>query len=381
MSFTKAIKVRVYPTKEQEIYFSKLFGCYRFVYNKCLEKKSNHYKETKENLGLKELSIYFHNELTKEYPFLTEHNTRSLKLGITNLLSAYKSFFVNGNGFPKYKKKSNEQTVLYQGMSLSRNNNFLSNKFSASGFKDLKFRCSEKDKQYLQDHKDSIGQSCLRKSVSGKWYFSFTINNFVPTQKPKSTNSIGVDLGIKTYAVLSNGEEIKNPNFLKKSEKRIKKHQRALSRKTKGSTNYRKQRIKLARQYEKINNKKDYFLHEITNKLINDNQIISIENLNVKGMLQNHSLAKAISSLSLYEFKRKLFYKAEWFDRTIIEIDRFFPSSKLCNLCGHKNQNLKLSHRQWVCPNCGESLNRDLNAAINIKMEGLRLLTNKVVST
>ena len=190
----------------------------------------------------------------------------------------------------------------------------------------------------------------------------------------ETNNAIGIDLGVKDFVITSEGEVFDNLYFKKSNINRIKKLQRQLSRKQKGSNNRNKSRIKLAKLFEKINNRKNYYLHSVTNILINDNQVICMEDLNVKGMSKNHNLAESISEMNFGEFRRMLEYKAKWYNRRIIFVDRFYPSSKTCHNCGYINKQLKLSDRQWVCPNCGKIISRDYNAALNILDEGLRII-------
>jgi putative transposase len=198
------------------------------------------------------------------------------------------------------------------------------------------------------------------------------------TKSQPNNDFIGLDLGIKDFIIDSNGNSIENIKIKRNNEKKLAKLHRELSKKQKGGSNREKAKVKLAKFYEKLNNKKENYLHHITNQLLDENQVIVIEDLNVKGMMKNHNLAKSIQELSLYRFKEMLRYKAEWCGNHIVEIDRFFPSSKLCSNCGYKNNELKLSHRQWTCPNCGERHNRDHNAAINILNEGKKIVNNTI---
>lgn len=405
----KAVKVKIYPNKSQEITFSKLFGCYRKVYNLCLSHKIEAYENNNLSLGLKELGYYYHNILTKsdEFYYLNEHNTKVLKQSIINMLSAYKNFFesLNGNrkgekiGFPKFRSKYDDQSARFPVDAISRK--FFNDDFNriniTKQIKNLKFKCSEADKKYLIKYKDNVKSLTIKKSKAGTYTASILIDGSPINEFRKNSikyetindKTIGIDLGIKSYYVSYDGEtksELENPKFLRSKEKKLKRLQRKLSKldtknkelsKTKETvyTNNRdKLRKKLAKQYEKITRSKETFLHQETSKLINENQVIIIEDLNVKGMLKNHKLAKSIQELSLGKFKQLLMYKAEWYGRTIIKIDRFYPSSKLCSCCGHKKQDLTLSNRTFECPECGLVIDRDYNAAINIRQEGLRIL-------
>ena len=377
----KAIKIRLYPNKTQAIYINKLLGCYRFVYNQCLALKKDKYIEDKSNLGLKELGHYFHNELTKteEYSWLNEHNTKVLKQSIMNLMEAYKRFFVNGNGFPKFKSKhDNNASCRFPLEAISKRNDYLSYKLTlTSDLKNIKFACSIEYANYLNKYKSNIKSATLTKTKSGKYFLSILVDGDITKVLAKPINNIiGIDLGIKTFIVDSKGNEYANIKIKRNNEKKLAKLHGELSRKDKGSKNKEKARIKLARYYEKLNNIKQEYLHSISNKLLNENQVIAIEDLNVSGMMQNHNLARSIQELSLYDFKSKLIYKANWYDRYIVEVGRYFASSKLCHNCGYKNINLTLNDREWTCPKCGIKHNRDKNAAINIENEGYKIINN-----
>lgn len=381
----KALRLRIYPTTKQQDYLNNLFGCYRFVFNSCLDKKIKAYTLNKQNLGLKELGNYFHQELTKneEYSWLNKHNTKVLKQSVINLLDSYKRFFVNGNGFPKFKSKyDNKQSCRFPVDAISRKNNYLSNHLTLTKeLKNLKFKTSEKYHIYLNEYKDFIISATLTKSKSGKYHLSILIDLPKETnkiiQKPKNV-FIGIDFGIKDFIVASDGTKYENLKTIRNNQRKISKLQRRLSKKQNDSKNKEKTRIKLAKYYEKLNNIKQNYLHEISNKLINENQVIVMEDLNVSGMMKNHNLAKSIQELSLHNFKSILQYKATWYGRDIVEIDRYYPSSKLCSCCGYKNNSLSLSDRQWKCPECHVVHNRDFNASINIVNEGRRLYEEKI---
>ena len=373
----RAIKVRIYLDKEQQIYIGKLFGCYRYVYNTCLAKKIESYKTDKTNLGLKDLGKYFHNDLTKEFEWLQKHNTKVLKQSIINMLDAYQRFFKEKKGFPKFKSKhDNNQSVRFPVEAISNKNDFTTNRLNLTkDLKNIKFKTSDKYHKYLNKYQMCIKSATLTKSPSGKYFLSILVNSDEIIKAKKPINDfIGLDLGIKDFVVASTGEVFENIKTIRNNSKSLVRLHRQLSRKQKGSNNKNKARIKLAKKHEKLNNIKENYLHLISNRIIDENQIIVLEDLNVKGMLKNRKLSKAIQELSLYKFKSLLKYKAEWNGRNVIEIDRFFPSSKLCSECGYKYSDLTLKEREWVCPQCGTHHHRDLNAAINIENEGRRLI-------
>lgn len=374
----KAIKIRLYPNQNQEIYISKLLGCYRFVYNQCLDKKIKAYNETKTNLGLKELGNFFHQNLTKhtDYVWLQEHNTKVLKQSVLNLLDSYKRFFVNSNGFPKFKsKRDNNQSCRFPIDAISRNNIYLDYKITlTSNLKKVKFKCSDKYVNYLTNQKEHIKSATLTKTKSDKYFLSILIDLPINKELPKTNNIIGIDLGIKDFIVTSNGDKFENIEIKRNNQKKLRRLNKSLSRKVNAGKNKEKCRIKLAKFHEKLNNIKENYIHSISNQLLNENQVIVTEDLNVKGMLKNYNLARSIQELSLYRFKEILRYKSAWYGRDLIQIDRWFPSSKLCNCCGYKKTDLTLKDRSWRCPECNAVHDRDLNAAINIKNKGLKIL-------
>ncbi len=376
----KSIKIRLYPNKSQSKQFNELLGCCRFVYNNCLNKKIESYKNDKVNENLTSLGKYFHNELTKnpDYEWLNKHNTKVLKQSIINMLEAYKRFY-NGSGFPKFKsKKDNNLSCRFPIDAISRKNNYLENKLSLTNIKDVKFSCSDKYINYLCKYKSGIRSATLSKTPSGKYFLSILVNSNECLELVKNDRSVGLDLGIKDFIVTSEGQVFDNLKFKKSKIKKLKRFQRQLSKKQKGSKNRDKTRIKLSILHESIKNKTNNYLHLITTQLVNENQVICIEDLNVKGMIKNHKLAESIQSLSFGRFREILTYKCNWYGRDLVVIDRFYPSTKLCSNCGYKNKDLTLKDRNWCCPKCSTEHDRDLNASININKEGLRLLNNKI---
>ena len=374
----RAIKIRLYPNKTQTEQFNKLLGCYRFVYNQCLARKINSYKENKVSENLSTLGQFVHHELLKDDNFiwLREQNTKVLKQAVNDMLSAYKNFFERHTGYPKFKsKKDNKQSCRFALGAISKKNIYTNYKLSRANIKNIKFRCNKKYAEYLQKHKENIRQATLTRLPCGEYYLSVLVDGDLTHKVKESHHTIGIDLGIKDFVITSDGEVFNNLHFKKSESNKIKRLQKQLSRKQNGSNNRNKIRIKLAKIYKRITDKKQYYLHQVSNTLINENQVICMEDLNVSGMLKNHKLADSIQEMSFYEFKRMLEYKANWYGRKLIFVDRFYPSSKTCNHCGYVNKKLKLSDRQWVCPDCGEIIERDYNAALNIRDEGIRLIS------
>lgn len=377
----KAIKVRIYPCEEQQIYLGKLFGCSRKVFNLALAYKKEVFENEQISVGLKEFGKKFHSEWTKneEFSYLNEHNTKILKQSIIDLLNAYNLFFKRKEvGFPKFKSKhDNKQSVRFPVEAISKKNNYSSGKITlVKNLKDIPFRTSDEYVKYLVKHKDNIKSATLTKNCSGRYFLSILVDGDITRKKHVEPTKliVGVDVGIKDFAITSLGDKFENIKPIRTNEKKLIKLQKNYSRKEKGSKNQEKARIKLAREHEKIKNKKDNYLHCVANVLLDESKIIVLENLNVSGMMKNHKLAKAIQELSLYQFKSIIEYKAKWRGNVVVSIDRFFPSSKLCSCCVYKNTELKLSDRQWTCPNCNTKHDRDFNAAFNIENEGARMI-------
>ena len=376
----RAIKIRLYPNKTQEQTLNKVLGCYRFVYNQMLALKQNAYNKDKSNLGLCELSKFFHGTLLKksEYSWLKEQNTKVMKQAIRQMLTAYDSFFKLGKGFPKFKSKHDNNSALFPCEAISKSNSFETRHISLTkSLKHIKFHCSNLYFERLQKYKDNIKSATLSKTKSGKFYLSVLIsmNEEEFKQFRHTNNKVGIDLGVKDFIITSDGEVFENKHFFKKSENRIKKLQRQLTKKAKGSNNRNKIRIKIAKEFEHLTNQRMDYIHNAVNSLLKAYDYIFMENLNVQGMLKNHKLAKAIQELGFYTFKNTLKNKAMMNDKFVIEVDRWFASSKTCHKCGYVYKGLTLGEREWSCPICGEHHDRDINAAMNILIEGQRMLT------
>jgi putative transposase len=376
----KAIKVRIYPNLEQENLLNKLFGCYRFTYNKMFDIKEHMYEHDLK-LNRNDLQKLFHSDILPNYSFLQEFNSNILKGSLLVLDNAYKNFFNKKSGFPKFKNKYSDQSVIFYKNSTISKFNLEDGKFNLTkNIKGLKFRTSERDEKYLLKYKKQIKNITISKSITNKYFASILIDSDEPVKILKQPiNYIqGFDLGIKTFIVGSKGISFENLKSIRSNEKQLKKLHRKLSKKVKGSNNREKVRLKLAILNEKIHNKKLNYINEISSKIVNENQIIVLENLNVSGMLKNHKLAKSIQELSLSEFKIQIEYKSLFYGREVIKIDRFFPSSKKCSCCGNIKKDLKLSDRTYICSECGLIIDRDLNASINIENEGLIIYNEKI---
>ena len=374
----KAIKIRLYPNVIQATQINKLLGCYRVVYNQCLNRKIKSYEENKISENQTSLGHFIHHELLKDDNFiwLREQNTKVLKQAVIDMLNAYKNFFEQHTGYPRFKsKKDNKQSCRFELGAISKRNVYTDYKLSLANIKNIKFKCNKKYTEYLQKYKQNIRQATLTRLPCGEYYLSILVDGDLTRKVKESHYTIGIDLGVKDFIVTSDGEVFENLHFKKSESDKIKRLQKQLSRKENNSNNRNKTRIKLAKIYKRISDKKQYYLHQVSNTLINENQVICMEDLNVKGMLRNHKLAESIQELNFGEFKRMLEYKANWYDRKLVFVDRFYPSSKTCNHCGYVNKKLKLSDRQWVCPDCGEIIERDYNAALNIRDEGIRLIS------
>ena len=376
----RAVKIRLYPNKTQEQTLNKVFGCYRFVYNQMLALKQNAYKTDKTNLKVTDLSKWFHGTLLKneQYEWLKEQNTKVMKQAIRQMLSAYDKFFKQHNGFPKFKSKKDKQSALFPLEAISKHNTFETRHISlTTPLKNIKFRCSDLYFSRLQKYNKNIRSATLSKTKSGNFFLSILIEmENTELEKFEHTNEqVGIDLGVKDFVITSDGEVFENKHFFKKEEKQIKKLQRQLSKKVKGSNNRKKAQLKIAKLFERIMNKKDAYIHYVVNELLSYFDTVFMEDLNVKGMLRNHHLAKAISEVGFYKFKEILVNKALVNDKQVVFIDRFYPSSKTCSVCGYKKRDLRLSDREWVCPICGTKHDRDINAAMNILIEGQRMLT------
>ena len=367
----RAYKYRIYPTDEQKVLFAKTFGCCRFVYNWALNLKITAYKERKETLGNVYLTNLMKSELKVAHEWLSEVNSQSLQSSLRNLDTAYTNFFRNTKvvGFPRFKSRKDKQSFLCPQHCRV---DFEKGTITIPKAKDIPAVLHRK-------FKGTVKTVTISMTPSGKYFASVLVDTSMQEMKPsepKRDTTVGIDLGIKSLAVCSDGRTFDNPKNLQRSLDRLKLLQKRLSRKQKGSANRNKARIRVARLQEHIANSRKDSLHKITHALTHDSQVrtICMEDLNVKGMQRNHHLAQAVGDASFGTFLTLLEYKCSWYGVNLIKIDRFAPSSKTCGKCGHVYKGLNLSERSWTCPECGTHHDRDFNAACNIKEFGLKAL-------
>jgi len=361
--YYKAYKFRLLPTEEQSVLLSKHFGCVRFVYNHFLKEKQDHYILNKKTNNFNNCC----SSLTKlkndsNYFWLNDVNAQTLQSSLKNLENAYQGFFYKRTKFPKFKSKKNNKDSFHVPQHIKINNN----KVKLPKFKeDIKFI----------KHREIKGKVCsatISRTPTGKYYISILTEQESKKHLDKTDKRIGIDLGIKDFAITSEGQRYTNPKFLYKFQRKLKTAQQHLSRKQKGSNSRERARLKVAKIYEKITNSRNDMQHKISMNLIRKYDMIALEDLNIKGMVQNYKLAKAISDSSWSSFVTKLTYKAQWYGKEVIKIDRFFPSSKTCSDCGYINQNLTLDVRNWMCV-CGSKHDRDVNASKNILKRALTI--------
>ncbi len=358
-----AYKYRIYPNTEQKVFFAKCFGCVRFFYNKSLDDMNEIYKSTGKFKNITPASY------KEDYPFLKEVDSLALCNAQLNRNTAFKAFFSHRSGFPKFKSKRNDQ-------SYTTNNTNGKIKFSENGKYLLSlFKCPRIRIKKHRDFDGRIKSVTVSKTCDNKYYVALLVEEENKPKKP-TDKMIGLDLGIKELIIDSNGHKYKNHKYLTKSQEKLAKEQRKLSKMVKGSSNRNKQRIKVARLHKHIQNQRNDYLHKLSKKIIDENQIICIEDLKVIDMEHKNKLARNISDASWSRFVTMLIYKADWYGRNVVKVPSDYPSSQLCSICSYKNSITKdLAIRKWTCPKCGSIHDRDINAAKNILSKGIIILT------
>ena len=371
----KGLEVRLYPSKEQRVLIDRTLGCSRFVYNHVLGMKKELWEDYKLsfNPNLKSFK--------EEWKFLTKVPSQALANSYMDCMAAFNNFFNSIKKktkqeakFPKFHKKGRKDTFRIASTKTSKGYDIRIEdvehiKVPKLGL--IKFRNYNK----IDWSKVHIYNITIKKTPTNKYFASLCIETEEPEYIEPKFDACGFDLGLKDFAIFDSGEVIENPRYFRTSQDKLAKEQRKLSHCTKGSKNHKKQKLKVAIVHEKIKNQRKDFQHKISRRIVNENQVIVSEDLNVKGMLKNHKLAKSIQDASFSSFCNMIAYKANEQQRRYIKIGTFYPSSKLCHCCGFKYKGLKLEERFWTCPECGTYLDRDENAAINILQEGLNILS------
>ena len=360
----KAFRFRFYPTPEQESLLRRTLGCTRLIYNKALHFRTQAWYEEQKRVGYPETSSLLTQwKKEEDLDFLNEVSSVPLQQSLRHLQTALTNFFAGTAGYPTFKKKRNGGSAEFTK--------------SAFKFRDKEIYLAKCAEPLPIRWSRQIPKGCEPSTVtvslhpSGRWHISIRFDDPTIKPLPVNENAIGIDLGVKSLIAGSNGEKITNPKHFKKHQKRLKKAQKNLTRKQKGSKNREKARIKVAKIHLEISDSRKDFLHKLTTRLVRENQVIAVESLAVKNMVKNHKLALAISDSGWSELIRQLDYKCRWYGRKLVEIDRWFPSSKRCNSCGHIVEKMPLNIREWQCPNCGTNHDRDINASKNILAAGL----------
>ena len=362
----KSYKFRLLPKEDQIPMLEKHFGCSRFVYNYFLKEKQEHYLKDKKTLNYNNCSSILTNlKKNEEYSWLNEVNAQCLQASLKNLESAYGNFFRKKSKFPRFKSKKSKNSFHIPQFIEVIDNELRIPKFTKT------------NKLQFIKHRPIKGKICsatISKNPSGKYYVSILTEQVNEEDQSNTGKSIGIDLGLKNFIITSNGNKFPNYKFKKQYQSKLTKLQKHFSRKQKDSNRKERLRIKIAKLHEKITNSREDMQHKLSTALLNKYDVICLESLAVKNMMRNHRLAEAIGDAAWYSFINKLQYKAQWRGKKIVQIEQFYPSSKTCNACGYINYNLKLKDRVWICPHCGQSHDRDINAAKNILNRGLTIV-------
>ena len=359
----KAFKYRFYPTPEQETLLRRTLGCTRLVYNRALAARTEAWYERQERVGYTQTSTLLTDwKKQDDLDFLNEVSCVPLQQGLRHLQTAFSNFFAGRAQYPNFKKKRNGGSAEFTKSAFKWRDGKL---FLAKSLEPLSIRWSRAIPEGVEPSTVTV-----KLSPSGRWTVSLLVDTLIEPLS-ESPNVVGVDLGITSLIALSTGEKVANPKGFKVKRAKLRKVQKALSRKQKGSNNRYKARLKVAKVHAEISDARQDFLHKLTTRLVRENQTIAVEDLAVKNMVKNRKLSLAISDASWGELVRQLEYKCDWYGRTLIKIDRWFPSSKRCGNCGHIVDKLPLNIREWNCPNCGTCHDRDINAAKNILAAGL----------